>query len=161
MIARTLFSPEHEIICDSVRRFYEREIVPHREQWEKDGVISREAWRRAGEAGLLCATMPEAYAGAGADRLYSAIVMEEQAYAGASGPGFSLRALDKTVAYAKQRRAFGRPVASFQNSRFKLAEMKTEVQIGRVFVDRCLELALTDELAEPHQFCPGFDGGFC
>ncbi len=312
MIARTLFGPEHELFRDTVRRFYEREIVPHREQWEKDGVISREAWLKAGAAGLLCPTIPEEFGGAGADRLYSAIVMEEQAYAGASGPGFSLhsdivapyilsygsddqkrtwlprmatgevigaiamtepgtgsdlqavkttavadgnelvingsktfitngqladlvivvaktdpgegahgislvlveaeregfargrnlekiglkaqdtselffsglrvprtnllggegqgfyhlmeqlawerlqvaimgvaaaeRALEETIAYAKQRHVFGRPVASFQNSRFKLAEMKTEVAIGRVFVDRCLELAVRGEL---------------
>ena len=48
-------------------------------------------------------------------------------------------ALDLTVAYAQERRAFGRPIGAFQNSRFQLAEAKTEVDIGRVFVDRLLE----------------------
>ena len=90
MIERTLFGEAHAIFRDTVRRFYEREIVPHREAWERDGVISREAWRRAGETGLLCVTMPEEFGGAGADRLYAAILMEEQARAGASGPGFGL-----------------------------------------------------------------------
>ena len=312
MIERTIFSEGHDIFRESVAKFYEREIVPHREEWEKAGVISREAWLKAGTAGLLCPTVPEEYGGAGADRFYSAIVIEEQARAGASGPGFSLHsdivapyiynygseeqkrewlprmvsgetigaiamtepgtgsdlqavqttaiadgnhlvingqktfitngqladlvivvaktdtsegakgislvlvereregfergrnleklglkaqdtselffdnvrvprtnllggegqgfyylmqelawerlqvaiggiasaegALERTIAYCKERQAFGRPIAKFQNTRFKLAEMQTEVQIGRVFVDRCLELVLDDKL---------------
>ncbi len=312
MVPRTLFDDGHDMFRDSVRRFMEREIAPHREAWEKAGVISREAWLKAGEAGLLCASMPEEYGGAGADRLYSVIVMEEQARIGASGPGFSLhseivapyilhygseaqkkawlprmakgeiigaiamtepgtgsdlqavkttavregdelvingqktfitngqladlvivvcktdpaegakgtslvlveadragfakgrnlekiglkaqdtselffsdvrvpvdnmlggegqgfyylmqelpwerlqiavsgiaaaeRVLEETIAYTKERKAFGRPIGSFQASRFKLAELRTEVQIGRVFVDRCLELLLDDRL---------------
>jgi alkylation response protein AidB-like acyl-CoA dehydrogenase len=60
-------------------------------------------------------------------------------------------ALDITLDYCKQRTAFGKPIGSFQNSRFKLAEMKTEIEIGRVFVDRCIEElnegALTPETA--------------
>lgn len=47
-------------------------------------------------------------------------------------------ALDWTVTYAKEREAFGKPIGKFQNSRFKLAEMKTEITIGQVFVDRCM-----------------------
>jgi alkylation response protein AidB-like acyl-CoA dehydrogenase len=48
-------------------------------------------------------------------------------------------ALDLTIAYARERKAFGRPIGAFQNSRFQLAEAKTEVDIGRVFIDRLLE----------------------
>ena len=48
-------------------------------------------------------------------------------------------ALDITLQYCKERTAFGQPIGSFQNSRFKLAEMKTEIEIARVFVDRCIE----------------------
>ncbi|MDP6345055.1 MAG: acyl-CoA dehydrogenase family protein, partial [Alphaproteobacteria bacterium] len=55
-LPRTLFSEEHEIFRASVRRFVDEEIVPHREQWEEDGQISREAWLKAGELGLLCAS---------------------------------------------------------------------------------------------------------
>ncbi|MCH8900346.1 MAG: acyl-CoA dehydrogenase family protein [Acidobacteria bacterium] len=44
-----------------------------------------------------------------------------------------------TLAYAKERMAFGRPIGSFQHNRFVLAEMKTEIDLGRVFVDRLLE----------------------
>lgn len=47
-------------------------------------------------------------------------------------------ALDWTIDYAKEREAFARPIGKFQNSRFKLAEMKTEITIGQVFLDRCI-----------------------
>jgi alkylation response protein AidB-like acyl-CoA dehydrogenase len=59
--------------------------------------------------------------------------------------------LEMTIEYCHQRHAFGQPIGTFQNSRFKLAEMKTEIQIGRVFVDRCVTLlndkALSVEMA--------------
>jgi alkylation response protein AidB-like acyl-CoA dehydrogenase len=48
------------------------------------------------------------------------------------------RALELTVAYTKDRTAFGKPVAAFQNTRFELAEMDTEVSVTRTFVDRCI-----------------------
>jgi acyl-CoA dehydrogenase len=87
---RTLFSEDHEIFRATVRRFVDTEIAPHHEQWEKDGQISREAWLKAGQLGLLCASMPEQYGGGGADRLYSVILMEELGRVGATGPGFGL-----------------------------------------------------------------------
>ncbi len=90
MIERKLFSAEHEIFRAQVARFMEREIVPFHDQWEKDGQIAREVWNKAGSAGLLCPTVPEEYGGAGADFLFSAIVLEELARVGATGPGFSL-----------------------------------------------------------------------
>jgi alkylation response protein AidB-like acyl-CoA dehydrogenase len=55
-------------------------------------------------------------------------------------------AIDWTVDYVKERKVFGQPVAAFQNTRFKLAEMQTEVQIARVFVDKCCELVNVDNL---------------
>jgi acyl-CoA dehydrogenase len=48
-------------------------------------------------------------------------------------------AYDATLAYVRERRAFGQPVASFQNTRFKLAEIATEISVGRAFIDRCVE----------------------
>jgi acyl-CoA dehydrogenase len=58
------------------------------------------------------------------------------------------RCLDDTVAYTKQRRAFGQPIAGFQNTQFKLAEMETEIEVGQAFVDRCLVAHVRgDELA--------------
>jgi acyl-CoA dehydrogenase len=55
-------------------------------------------------------------------------------------------AVEWTKAYVTERKVFGKPVASFQNTRFKLAEMATEVQVARVFVDRCMELLLHEKL---------------
>jgi len=52
-------------------------------------------------------------------------------------------AFEWTLTYTKERTAFGQPVASFQNSRFKLAEMATEIEIAQTFIDRCV-LALND-----------------
>ncbi len=51
-----------------------------------------------------------------------------------------------TLAYVKDRKAFGKPVAAFQNTRFKMAEMKADITAARVFVDRCLELHLEKKL---------------
>ena len=313
MIPRTLFSAEHEDFRKTVRRFFAEEVVPNREAWEAQQHVDRKLWNKAGELGLLCATMPEAYGGLGVDRTYSVILMEEQSYAGDSGVGFSLHsdivanyinnfgneeqklkwlspmatgeivsaiamtepgtgsdlqavrttatldgdhyvlngsktfitngylsdlvivvaktgnsgegskdislliveanspgfskgkplkkvgmhaqdtcelffkdvrvpkenllgregmgfvmlmqelawerlmiaitsiagaeaALKMTLEYTRGRKVFGKPVASYQNTRFKLAEMKAELAIGRVYVDRCIELALKKKL---------------
>lgn len=304
MLERNLFNADHHTFRDSVRRFLEREAAPHHAHWEDQGYVDRNIWLKAGENGLLCSSMPEAYGGAGADKLYSVIVMEEISRINVSGLGFGLHseivapyllhygteeqkqrflprmatgevigaiamsepaagsdlqgvrttavrqgdhyvlngsktfitngwhadlvivvaktdpglgakgtslflvergmpgfekgkrlkkvgmkaqdtselffkdvrvpvsnllgrenegfiylmqelpwerlqiaiaaienaqaAIDWTVAYVKERKVFGTTVASFQNTRFKLAELQTEVQIGRVFVDQCI-----------------------
>jgi acyl-CoA dehydrogenase len=90
MIPRTIFTEEHEIFRETVRRFVEKEVVPHHAQWEKDGVVSREVWLAAGEAGLLCCEISEEYGGPGGDFLFSSIVTEELGRVGASGPAFHL-----------------------------------------------------------------------
>jgi alkylation response protein AidB-like acyl-CoA dehydrogenase len=316
MIARTLFSPEHETFRDSVRRFMEQEVVPHDEKWQEQGYADKSVWRKAGENGFLCPTMPPEYGGAGADKLYSVVLMEEQARANNSSLGFGLHseivapyllaygsealkkkylpkmasgemigaiamsepgagsdlqaiktsalkqkdfyllngsktfitngwncdlvivvaktdpakgakgtsllvvdtamkgfnkgkrlkkmglkgqdtaelffdnvevpaenlvgqenngfiylmqelpwermqiaigaiakceaALEWTKAYVQERKAFGKPIAGFQTTRFKLAELATEIQIGRVFVDKCIELLLDRKLTPEH-----------
>ncbi|MEN2977787.1 acyl-CoA dehydrogenase family protein (plasmid) [Tistrella bauzanensis] len=86
--ARSLFSPEHDQFRASVRRFVETELVPHHAAWEAAKIVPRAVWRRAGEMGMLCCNLPEAYGGAGADWLYNVVVIEELARAGLSGPGF-------------------------------------------------------------------------
>jgi acyl-CoA dehydrogenase len=314
-IPRTVFKEEHEIFRRSVKAFIEREIAPFHDRWEQDGVVSREVWRKAGEAGLLLTAIPAEYGGGGSDFLMSAVVIEELARGLYSGPGFRLHsdivapyilhygseeqrrtwlprmatgevitaiamtepgtgsdlqgirttaiakgnelvingqktfitngqladlvivacktdpregakgvslvlveadragfkrgrnlhklgqkaqdtselffedvrvppsnmlgeegkgfqylmqelpqerlivgvaavaimeaALEWTLAYTRERKAFGRPIAEFQNSRFKLAEVKTEVQVARVFLDRCLELHAAGKLDVP------------
>jgi len=316
MIERTLFASEHQAFRDSYQRFSDKEIAPHHEAWEEQGYVDREVWRKAGANGFLCMTMPEAYGGAGADRLYAVAQMEVNAETGFSGIGFGLHseivapyidrygteaqkqkhlpamatgemvgaiamsepaagsdlqgiqatairqndgsyllngsktfitngwhadlvivvaktdpsagargtslllvergmpgfetgkrlkklglkaqdtaelffndvkvpadnllggvamegkgfvclmqelpwerlqiaigavsaaqaAIDRTIAYVKERKVFGTTVSTFQNTRFTLAELQTQVQIARVFVDKCLELVLLDKL---------------
>ena len=314
-IPRTVFGEEHEMFRATVKDFIEREISPHHDTWEKEGVVPRELWRKAGEAGLLLTGTPEEYGGAGANFLMSAILIEEMSKGLYSGPGFRLHsdivapyilhygseeqkrsllprmargdivtaiamtepgtgsdlqgirttavrqgnelivngqktyitngqladiiivacktdpkegakgislviveadrpgfargrnleklgnkaqdtselffdnvrvppsnilgaegkgfsylmqelpqerlivglasvaimeaALEWTLAYTRDRKAFGRPIADFQNSRFKLAEVATEVQVARVFVDKCLELHVAGKLDVP------------
>ncbi|HYM30719.1 MAG TPA: acyl-CoA dehydrogenase family protein [Candidatus Cybelea sp.] len=311
-LTRTIFNEEHHLFRDQVRRFMEREVVPNHGEWEEDGKVSRDVWLKAGAAGLLCTVIPEEYGGVGADRFFSAIIIEEISRAGASGLGFNLHsdimapyilnygseeqkrawlpkmttgevigaiamtepgagsdlqgvrttavregnhlvingqktfitngqladlvvvvaktdpaqgakgmslvlveagtpgftkgrnlhkvglkaqdtselffsdvrvpitnllgeegkgfkylmqelawerlqvairnvamaeaALDHTIAYTRERKAFGHAIADFQNSRFRLAECKTEVQIARAFVDHCLALVVKREL---------------
>ena len=90
MIPRIIYSAEHEIFRDAVRRFVSQEIEPYHAQWEKDGVVSREVWRAAGANGLLCSFVPEQYGGPGGDFLHTAIVIEELAKVEATGPAFHL-----------------------------------------------------------------------
>ena len=90
MLPRQLFTTEHDAFRETVRKFYEKEVIPHTERYESQQHVDRELWNKAGELGLLCATMPEEYGGSGVDRLYSMILIEEQAYAGDSATGFSL-----------------------------------------------------------------------
>ncbi|MES2488253.1 MAG: acyl-CoA dehydrogenase family protein [Pseudomonadota bacterium] len=90
MIPRSIFSAEHEDFRSTFRRFLDEEVVPHHERWEEQQCVDRAIWNRAGELGFLCVTMDEAYGGAGADRLYSAVMLEEIARTGVSGVGFAL-----------------------------------------------------------------------
>ena len=90
-IPRTIFEPEHATLRDAMRRFCEREIAPHHAAWEEAGVVPRAIWRRAGELGFLCMTLPSEYGGADADFRASVVFTEELARIGASGPGFVLQ----------------------------------------------------------------------
>jgi alkylation response protein AidB-like acyl-CoA dehydrogenase len=90
MIERTLFNADHEAFRDSFRRFVEKEIAPHHEAWEEQGYVDRAVWSKAGENGFLCMTLPEAFGGSEADKLYSVVQMEEIARTGFTGIGFGL-----------------------------------------------------------------------
>jgi len=87
---RRIFDAEHELFRNVVRDFVAREIVPFHDEWEVAKCVPRALWRKAGDAGLLCPSLPERYGGAGADFRFGAIVTEELARAGASGPCFPL-----------------------------------------------------------------------
>lgn len=87
----SLYDAEHEDFRKTVRTFFEREVVPHHDAWEREGIVPRELWRKAGEAGLLCFDVPEEYGGPGVDDFrYQVVLSEEQSRAGTSGPGFSV-----------------------------------------------------------------------
>ena len=88
MIERDIFTQEHEMFRQSVRKFVEKEIVPYHAQWEHDGIVPRELWLKAGAQGMLCCTVPEEYGGLGLDYLFDVVVFEELWRVGASGPGF-------------------------------------------------------------------------
>ena len=100
MIKRELFSEDHDAFRDMVRKFIEKEIAPHHAAWERDGIVSRELWLKAGAAGMLCCTIPEEYGGAGADYLFDVVVFEEMARSGYTGPGFMIHC-DLVATYVK------------------------------------------------------------
>jgi acyl-CoA dehydrogenase len=90
-LKRELYGPDHEAFRETVRAFLAKEVAPHHERWEKDGVVDREVWRSAGRQGLLGLAVGEEYGGGGTeDFRYSAVLIEEFARAGASGPALSL-----------------------------------------------------------------------
>jgi len=86
------FEDSHAQFRDSVRRFLAREAEPYLDQWEAEGITSRAFWRAAGEAGLLCSSMPEAYGGVGLDISYDLVFLEELFYINAP-VGVSLQSL--------------------------------------------------------------------
>ena len=81
---------ELEMLKDAARRFFEREFKPHNERWLEQGEIDRDARNKAGEAGLLCAEMPERYGGAGGDYRHETVVMEEFLRLGLTGFGYQV-----------------------------------------------------------------------
>ncbi|WP_214108564.1 acyl-CoA dehydrogenase family protein [Acrocarpospora catenulata] len=88
---RDLFDEEHELFRETVREFLAREVAPHHEQWERDGIVPREVWKSAGELGMFGFGVPEEYGGAGiTDFRYNAVILEEIMRIGATGLGFSL-----------------------------------------------------------------------
>ncbi|MDI3420654.1 acyl-CoA dehydrogenase family protein [Streptomyces luteolus] len=83
---RKLYDADHEAFRETVRTFLAKEVTPHYEQWEKDGIVSREAWLAAGRQGLLGLAVPEEFGGGGnEDFRYSAVLAEEFTRAGAAG----------------------------------------------------------------------------
>ncbi len=69
---------ELDMLRETARRFFEREVAPHAERWRKNKIIDREVWLKAGELGLLCASVPLEYGGGGGTFAHEAVIMEEQ-----------------------------------------------------------------------------------
>lgn len=97
-----ILTDEHLMFRDAFRRFVAAEIVPHHEQWEKDGIVSRELWQKAGASGFLCMDVDEAYGGMGEkDFRFNTLISEELMRVGASGPGLAVHT-DMVVPYISQ-----------------------------------------------------------
>ncbi|MFC5549152.1 acyl-CoA dehydrogenase family protein [Massilia aerilata] len=86
---RSVFREDHHMFREMARRFIENEIVPHLPEWEHAGIVPKSVWRKAGEVGLLCSTVPEEYGGAGGDFGHSAVMIEELARVNATAIGFT------------------------------------------------------------------------
>jgi acyl-CoA dehydrogenase len=92
------YSEEHKIFRDSLRKFLDKEVVPHIDEWEEAGIVPRSVWKKMGEQGFLCMNVPEEYGGLAADFLYSVIITEETTKSGFSGLTASLHS-DIVVPY--------------------------------------------------------------
>jgi alkylation response protein AidB-like acyl-CoA dehydrogenase len=90
-VRRTLFEHEHDAFRESFRRFVEKEVAPHVDAWERDGIVPREHFRAAGEHGFLAMAVPERYGGAGVtDFRFNVVIGEEVQLAGAGGFGLGV-----------------------------------------------------------------------
>src|SRR3546814_2639665 len=78
-LSRTAYNEDHEAFRATVRQFLEKEVAPNAAQWAEDKIVPKSIWPKAGEIGMLCPTVPEAYGGLGLDFGYNAIVDEESA----------------------------------------------------------------------------------
>ncbi|MBN9738857.1 MULTISPECIES: acyl-CoA dehydrogenase family protein [unclassified Pseudonocardia] len=88
---RTLYESDHEDFRSAFRAFVEKEIVPHEEQWERDGIVARELFTTAGANGFLGIDVPESYGGGGVpDFRFNAVIAEELMRSGAAASGLGL-----------------------------------------------------------------------
>jgi alkylation response protein AidB-like acyl-CoA dehydrogenase len=184
---RTLFEDVHEEFRAAFRSFLEREAVPNRDRWEAEGIVDRELFFNVVIAeelqqadvnapGLGLSRPAELFfdevrvpianrlgeEGAGFLHLVTNLPQERMSIA-VTGVAAARAAFERTLAYAKERRAFGQPIGTFQHSRFALAEMATEIEVAQSFVDRCV-LALNageltaDEAAMAKWWCTELQG---
>ena len=88
---RDLFESEHDMFRDSFRRFLDKEIVPRAEEFERDGIMDRAIFAKAGEAGFLGMEVPEEYGGGGVkDFRYNTVIIEECAETAIGGSGLGI-----------------------------------------------------------------------
>ena len=90
MFSRTIFTEEQNFFRETASKFIEKEILPNHDKWEKNGLVPKELWLKAGEVGLLCPNAPKEYGGIGGDFRFNIIITEELAKIGATGPGFAV-----------------------------------------------------------------------
>jgi alkylation response protein AidB-like acyl-CoA dehydrogenase len=90
-MARAIFDQEHEAFREAVGTFLDKEVVPFHDQWERDGIVDREVWAKAGAQGLLGLQLDEEHGGGGTpDFRYNVVIGEEMTRRGVYGPAFTL-----------------------------------------------------------------------
>jgi alkylation response protein AidB-like acyl-CoA dehydrogenase len=90
-MSRAIFDQEHEAFREAVGAFLDKEVVPFHDQWERDGIVDREVWAKAGAQGLLGLQLDEEYGGGGTpDFRYNVVIGEELTRRGVYGPAFTL-----------------------------------------------------------------------
>ncbi|MGN6522178.1 MAG: acyl-CoA dehydrogenase family protein, partial [Actinomycetes bacterium] len=90
-MGRSIFDAEHEAFRETVGTFLDKEVVPFHGEWERDGIVDRDVWAKAGAQGLLALQLPEEYGGGGtSDFRYNAVVGEEMTRRGVYGCAFPL-----------------------------------------------------------------------
>jgi acyl-CoA dehydrogenase len=181
IMKRDLFEDHHDLFRKTVREFCEREVVPHQDRWMSQGSVDREAWAKAGQAGLLCPWIGEEWGGPGGDFLHSTIVMEELARVYESGFALSLHS-DVVVPYIhsfgtdEQRRRWlpgcidgslvGAIAMTEPNTGSDLAALKTTAKrdgdhyvlngaktfiSNGILCDLCVLAAKTENSSDPHK----------
>lgn len=98
MTERLVYDSYHDMFRNDVRKFLEAEALPNLDAWETQGHVDRSIWRKAGELGFLCPTLPEIYGGVDGDFRFNAVIDEEVYRAGLTGLGFGLHS-DIVVPY--------------------------------------------------------------
>lgn len=78
------------MLYDMAHRFMSEEILPHYDGYEKNEIVDRAAWQKAGAAGLLCASMPEEYGGSGGTFAHESAIIEAIGHVGVDGFGIAL-----------------------------------------------------------------------
>jgi len=81
---------ELRMFQETAKRFMQTEVAPHVTRWDEQGCVDRELWTKAGELGLLCASIPSEYGGGDGNFAFEKVLIEEQAKAGCSAWGLSL-----------------------------------------------------------------------
>jgi len=89
MLARKIswMDEELEIFSASVGKFFAKEAAPHYQRWNRDGIIDRDFWSKAGQAGLLCPAVPAEYGGGGGDFRHEAAILQQEQWSHFSGWG--------------------------------------------------------------------------